>query len=536
MSTSARNELFKLLGLKVGSSLLNLPEKWNSSPFTLSYYLNKMRTFNAANNFNLIVNGTHVLLDLPLVPIRYPAVIGVAASVGPPVVLAIDAVDEETLADFNNRMVTFRWDYTNVEKRNKIFDDGVTLIIKEFQRITTEMTQSDRALNESVMQRNIIDLMHNFSNMGINSNIHVGTSAMNQLKDADFQGCTVQEIKSIMDTTIELSNKHREATSQIGNAEKMEIFLKKIVQSDQMSSVMSKRTNKFQHSANNIEQNIGGPHDYESAVQSMIDVQNLFDSKNHTSNVVDAAKQLYGIEISASNEKGHSVNATTTKCIGCHRSNHAIDTCHSHFVCAVDEKVAHHVNHICPTNPQICKVPPKKLQDWKNFQDSKDAKGHYGEVVVTTKNQKKAIAKAAKIKAAEDDKESKDYAAAVKRSLEDVNSRSVKRTRNTAFTVQDQLNENLQDIQRTLKGFSKRLDKQEEISENIQYKLSRRDSRDSRHQSRRAAEDRHSKSRNVEAGNPNDNSALTLMELKKKHEELDDERMRRGYSEDSEDL
>jgi hypothetical protein len=123
----------------------------DTSPFTLSSYLRKLNTFIAAHNYNEIANGIHLLKTLPIYPIKFLAVAAVIGSAGPPPILPVAAINEETMIDFTNRKSEYRWLYGNVKKiiklsmmellkDNKTFNDGVTDIIKEDQRVTMEMT------------------------------------------------------------------------------------------------------------------------------------------------------------------------------------------------------------------------------------------------------------------------------------------------------------------------------------------------------------------------------------------------------------
>jgi hypothetical protein len=102
-------------------------------------------------------------------PIRSPAVAAVIGSAGPPQILAVAAIDEETMLDFTNRKSEHRWLYGNVEKDNKAFNDGVTDIIKEVQRITMEMTQVE--LNNHIIIRNIPGLLTQFREKARNTKI-----------------------------------------------------------------------------------------------------------------------------------------------------------------------------------------------------------------------------------------------------------------------------------------------------------------------------------------------------------------------------
>jgi hypothetical protein len=67
-----------------------------------------------------------------------------------------------------------------------------------------------------------------------NTNIHLGSVAMDQLNVSEFYDCTVQEI--------DLSNANREPTSQIGDTEKMKLFLNKIMQSDKNAALKRRET------------------------------------------------------------------------------------------------------------------------------------------------------------------------------------------------------------------------------------------------------------------------------------------------------
>lgn len=406
MNNESKESTKKLLGiLGITDSTSDMPKKWNGSVFTFSYYQTQLETF-LSKGYQDIVDGTMQRMLIPLDPVQ---IVGVPAIPAPPGAVAIAAIAAETDAEFKIRRDYFQFQYKRCIDNNKDFDQKANAIVNEIENILDNTNRTN--LEIALRGRNIPALLDEFRALGIVRNANVGSTSMDQLKLANFENYSIQDIKAVIDVTIRLSDAHREANAKIGADEKLVILLSKAATAD------SKDGLKFSHLIKDVEINrrTGATlRTYASVYQELLDAQNLYETKNHIGNIVDVHKAVYGksLEGQITDPKNKS------KCIGCRRNNHSINDCRSHFLCKFDKLKAHHIKESCNVDPSKCFAPKKKLEEYLNFNNGNSRSVSSTKEPFSSVLNKPDSRKAKKAKRLEE-QEALDYAHAVKLSNED---------------------------------------------------------------------------------------------------------------------
>lgn len=467
MSNSSKEATKILLNaLGISNEGNEMPKRWNGTPFTFPFYTKKLLDF-LSKGLDSIADGTHRIMPIPIEPIQIlavpavaaiPAVIAAPGVIGVVGVAAVDAIPAESNADFKFRRDYYMFQFKVAMDNNQDFNKKANSIV-EFIEATLDNT--NRNLLEGVLRgRDIPNLILAFNGLGIVLNANIGTTSMNQLISADFAGYLIQDIKAVMDFTISLSNAHREVNSKIGNEEKLTILLEKALTAD------SKDGEKFSHLIKDVEIN-RGTRTYETVFNELVNAQNLYDTKNHKSNIVDVHKLVFGkANLATPNESNNENNKIKIKdkmkCIGCKLQNHNIKDCRSYYLCQLDSTKTHHIRDVCESSK--CKPPKSKLEAYleynkinsRKIENTNEGNKNNYEITTTKKSKRAAL----KVK----DQENKDYAQAVKLSNDDMIESPPKRIKND----NSETNVSNEEIKSLFISFAARFDRQEENISNLQ--------------------------------------------------------------------
>ena len=480
MSHESKEATKKLLNaLGIGGQGSTMPRKWNGSLFTFSHYANQLETF-LSKGFEDLVSGAMVKMVVPLDPVQVLAIPAVPAA---GIAAALPAVLGETDADFKIRRDYFQFDYKRCIDNNKDFNTKANAIVEEIESILDNTNRTN--LEVEIRARNIPNLIAAFRALGVVRSANIGSHSLDQLKESSFEGYLIQDIKAVMDVTIRLSDAHREDNAKVGEHEKLVILLAKAATAD------SKDGSKFAHLIKDVETNPGvgaTARTYQSVYLELIAAQNLYETKNYKGNIVDAHKQIYG-KMATDTSINKSKGSTNEKCIGCRRNNHNIADCRSHYNCIFDKTKAHHIiKESCTIDPSKCLPPKKKIDQYNSYNNSIKSRNvesakEPGYSQVLSRGDIKKAKKAIRL---QDDQESKDYALAVKSSLEDNDSQGPSSKRAKVEAAKNASSTDLAEIRSLFGTLVDRFDTQDNHISRLQndVRLIMRESSDKRNQQR----------------------------------------------------
>ena len=339
MSSKGKDKLKALmLAIGIDPERGELPEKWDMNIVTFQHYYNELNDAIGSGGHSEIADGTHAFTDLPVEPARIPEIGGGAAAGG---------ADQETLADYNQRLTHFRFEHSRINDLNTEYKKGVTFIIEFVKKITTTTTyDSLRALANA---RDVTGLLEAFQLLGNTRNPQLGFSAEKDLDIADFTGKKIEVIYAVISRVYEIVDLHAEHPTH--DLKKRVALLQKALDSD---------SKKFGHAVATIEQDLDTVITYEQTYMRLLQVQQQYNSRNLKDNVVNNTLIRYG-----SNADTIEANFANTSCIGCKKKDHNIPDCHSYYQCGADPQKAHHIKESCGSSR--CSQPQDQLKRYMTF-------------------------------------------------------------------------------------------------------------------------------------------------------------------------